>query len=85
MDRSKLDAALADAQKALDEATVSVDGSDIAPDKTWVSEADKAPLQSAIALAGLAFTQDEVDAAVAELKSAMADFAAAHKYGTKID
>lgn len=85
VDRSKLDAALADAQKALDEATVSVDGSDIAPDKTWVSEADKAPLQSAIALAGLAFTQDEVDAAVAELKSAMADFAAAHKYGTKID
>ncbi len=85
VDRSKLDAALADAQKALDEATVSVNGSDIAPDKTWVTEADKAPLQSAIALAGLAFTQDEVDDAVAELKSAMADFAAAHKYGTKID
>ena len=84
VDRTELDKALADAQAALDKYPTSKDGSEIDPDKYWVSEADKAPLQSAIALAGLAFTQEAVDAAVDELKSAIADLDAAKKFGTKI-
>jgi hypothetical protein len=67
---------------------VSVDGSEVDPDKEWVTQADKTAYQAAISAAqavvdNAGATQAEVDAAVIALDGATTTFNAAKQAGTR--
>lgn len=86
VDRTALKAAIADAEAALAQAVESVDGSDVATDKTWITSADKAALEAAINDAkGVDAKADATEAEVDAAKAAVEEAAKAIQAGTMGD
>jgi uncharacterized repeat protein (TIGR02543 family) len=87
-DKSALTAAITGAETAVSGVTVSVDGSEVNPEDTWITQAQKDAYQTAIDAAktvqtNTAATQAQVDQAVDDLAAATATFNSAKKPGTK--
>lgn len=85
-DFSDLNAAIASAEQALAGASVSADGSDVATDVKWTTQAAadtfKAAIEAAKAALTGADTQEEVASAVDTLEAAQSAFTASLKAGT---
>lgn len=89
VDKTALQDAITAAEAAVLTAEVSVDGTDIEPGTDWVTQADQTALKNAIAVAKAALntvdTNAKVTAAVDALETAVTNFEAAKKDGTKQD
>ena len=88
LDKSKLNAAIAEATGKLEGVLPSVDGSDLYPDKTWATQADIDSLKAAIAEAQKVAddknaTQDQVNSAQIALETAASAFKVSA--GTKVN